>query len=55
MTPRFLRIGLPDVFAEQGSQEELRALYGLDTAGITRLIRTFFGREAARQSSVGTR
>jgi 1-deoxy-D-xylulose-5-phosphate synthase len=55
LTPRFLRIGLPDVFAEQGSQEELRALYGLDTAGITRLIRTFFGREAARQSSVGTR
>ncbi len=43
VTPRLLRIGLPDRFVEQGSQEELRALYGLDAAGIARSIFTFAG------------
>ena len=33
------RIGLPDRFVEQGSQEELRALCGLDTSGIVDAIR----------------
>ena len=29
-------LGLPDIFTEQGSQEELHTLYGLDADGIIR-------------------
>ncbi|PLX83115.1 MAG: 1-deoxy-D-xylulose-5-phosphate synthase [Desulfuromonas sp.] len=45
LSPRLLRIGLPDAFVEQGSQGELRARYGLDAGGIARGIRTFLGRQ----------
>jgi len=38
-----VRIGLPDHFVEQGSQEELRGRYGLDAAGIARTIREQLG------------
>jgi deoxyxylulose-5-phosphate synthase len=30
------RLGIPDVFVEHGSQEELRHKYGLDAEGIAR-------------------
>jgi len=43
LSPRILSIGLPDAFVEQGSQEELRALYGLDAAGIAESVRQFVG------------
>ena len=33
-----LRLGLPDKFVEQGSQEQLRKKYGLDAASITKSI-----------------
>ncbi|MEA3466062.1 MAG: 1-deoxy-D-xylulose-5-phosphate synthase [Thermodesulfobacteriota bacterium] len=39
--PRVLRIGLPDQFIEQGSQQELRQMYGLDTASIVKKIKHF--------------
>ncbi len=34
------RIGYPDRFIEQGEQPELRAMYGLDVAGICQRVRT---------------
>ncbi|MDD2501912.1 MAG: 1-deoxy-D-xylulose-5-phosphate synthase [Geobacter sp.] len=37
-----LRIGYPDQYIEQGEQHELRAMHGLDKAGITKSVRTFF-------------
>jgi 1-deoxy-D-xylulose-5-phosphate synthase len=33
-----LRIGIPDEFVEQGSQEQLRKKYGLDAASIIKSI-----------------
>ena len=33
-----IRIGLPDKFVEQGSQPELRSRYGIDAAGIVKVI-----------------
>ncbi|PLX88499.1 MAG: 1-deoxy-D-xylulose-5-phosphate synthase [Desulfuromonas sp.] len=36
---KIVRIGLPDRFVEQGSQQELRRRYGLDAAGIRTAIR----------------
>ncbi|MBE0597405.1 MAG: 1-deoxy-D-xylulose-5-phosphate synthase [Desulfuromonadales bacterium] len=39
-----LCLGLPDLFIEQGSQSELRAIYELDQAGIVRQVRAFFRR-----------
>ncbi len=43
-----LRLGLPDAFVEQGSQTQLRAMYGLDAAGIARQVREFMaGHRAA--------
>jgi len=44
---RVLRLGLPDSFIEQGTQEELHARYGLDAAGIAGSIRPFLGYDAA--------
>jgi 1-deoxy-D-xylulose-5-phosphate synthase len=41
LSPRVLSIGLPDAFIEQGSQEELRARYGLDADGLAGSIRNF--------------
>jgi 1-deoxy-D-xylulose-5-phosphate synthase len=53
ISPRALCIGLPDVFVEQGSQEELRARYGLDAEGIAGRIRTFLGWKAQTRVSGG--
>jgi len=39
LSPRVLRIGLPDRFIEQGTQTELRARYGLDADGIAKKVR----------------
>ncbi|OQY19475.1 MAG: 1-deoxy-D-xylulose-5-phosphate synthase [Desulfobacteraceae bacterium 4572_35.1] len=39
--PKVLRIGLPDKFIEQGSQEELRNRYGLDADSIAAQIKEF--------------
>ena len=39
LTPHLVRIGLPDAFIAQGSQKELRAIHGLDAAGIAKRIR----------------
>jgi 1-deoxy-D-xylulose-5-phosphate synthase len=36
---RVLRLGFPDTYIEQGEQSALRAIYGLDAAGIARAIR----------------
>jgi 1-deoxy-D-xylulose-5-phosphate synthase len=53
LSPKLLRIGLPDSFIEQGSQKELRALYGIDDDGIARRIWEFFHRaELVTSSSV---
>jgi 1-deoxy-D-xylulose-5-phosphate synthase len=41
LTPRLLRIGLPDGFIEQGTQQELKAKWGLDMNGIAQRIKTF--------------
>ncbi|HIJ81942.1 MAG TPA: 1-deoxy-D-xylulose-5-phosphate synthase [Desulfuromonadales bacterium] len=38
---RVLRLGYPDSYIPQGEQHELRAMLGLDTAGITASIREF--------------
>jgi len=40
---RVRRLGYPDRYIEQGEQPELRAMYGLDTQGITRSVREFLG------------
>ena len=32
---RIKRLGIPDIFVEQGSQEELRKIYGIDEEGIS--------------------
>jgi len=37
-------MGIPDTFVEQGSQAELRRLYGLDSEGIADMARRFLGR-----------
>ncbi len=39
LTPRVLRIGLPDRYIEHGGRQALHASYGLDAAGIARRIR----------------
>ncbi|HEY7746637.1 MAG TPA: transketolase C-terminal domain-containing protein, partial [Desulfuromonadales bacterium] len=51
LSPRVLSIGLPDAFIEQGSQEELRARYGLDAEGLAGSIRQFLGLAGARRSA----
>lgn len=42
--PKILRLGLPDQFIEQGTQEELRQIYGLDVVGVTNKIRDFLSK-----------
>ena len=37
---RLHRLGYPDSYIEQGEQPELRAMYGLDAAGIAVTVRT---------------
>ncbi len=39
ITTPLMLLGLPDEFSEQGSQEELHALYGLDADGILKAIK----------------
>ncbi len=39
--PRTLRIGIPDVFVEQGSQAELRRRIAIDVEGVVKQVRTF--------------
>ncbi len=41
LTPRVCRIGLPHRFIEQGTQQELRALCGIDALGIADQARRF--------------
>ncbi len=41
-----LRLGYPDQYIEQGEQHELRAIYGLDAAGITSALRRFIKLDA---------
>jgi 1-deoxy-D-xylulose-5-phosphate synthase len=41
LAPRVLRLGLPDRFIEQGTQQELRALCEIDAAGIAGRVREF--------------
>lgn len=56
LSPKVLRIGLPDTFIEQGSQKELRSLYGIDADGIARRIWEFFGQaEPVTATSVAVR
>jgi 1-deoxy-D-xylulose-5-phosphate synthase len=52
---RVLRLGLPDAFIEQGSQEELQARCGLDAAGIAGGIRHFLGLGEAGSARCGVR
>jgi 1-deoxy-D-xylulose-5-phosphate synthase len=42
---RVLRIGIPDRFVEQGTQKQLRAIYGLDAAGIAAAVRKILADE----------
>lgn len=42
---RVLRIGLPDRFVEQGTQQQLYARYGLDAEGIAASVRNFMNVE----------
>ena len=49
--PQVLRLGLPDAFIEQGSQEELRRLYGIDANGIADQIRACLS-TSARQAKL---
>lgn len=46
LAPRVLRLGLPDRFIEQGTQQELRALCGIDAAGIAGRVREFLRPQA---------
>ncbi len=41
LSPKMLRIGLPDRYIEHGGRDELYAAYGLDADGIARRIREF--------------
>jgi 1-deoxy-D-xylulose-5-phosphate synthase len=41
---RVLRLGYPDSYIPQGEQHELRAMLGLDPAGISASIRSFLSR-----------
>lgn len=47
ITAAVLRIGLPDHFIEQGTQNELRALCGIDAKGIAASVRAFLETSAA--------
>jgi len=43
-----LRLGIPDVFVEHGSQRELRAKYSLDPEGIVQAVLQWMARPALR-------
>lgn len=42
--PRIMRLGLPDKFIEQGTQQELLRIYQLDTESVVHRIKQFLGR-----------
>ncbi|OQY24892.1 MAG: 1-deoxy-D-xylulose-5-phosphate synthase [Desulfobacteraceae bacterium 4572_35.2] len=42
--PKILRLGLPDQFIEQGTQEELHQIYGLDVTGVSNKTRDFLSK-----------
>ena len=44
-TAEVKRLGIPDYFVEQGTQEELYSECGYDTAGIERTIREMAGKQ----------
>ncbi|PLX94093.1 MAG: 1-deoxy-D-xylulose-5-phosphate synthase [Desulfuromonas sp.] len=44
--PRVMRLGLPDEFIQQGTQEELLHLHGLDCEGITQRIHDFLSAQS---------
>ncbi len=50
---RVLRLGLPDTFVEQGTQQELRSAYRLDSKGIAGRIRDFLSPPVAEASGEG--
>jgi 1-deoxy-D-xylulose-5-phosphate synthase len=48
------RVGIPDVFVEHGSQEELRHKYGLDAEGIARAAEAFLGESGRGSKTEGS-
>lgn len=46
LTPRVCRMGLPHRFIEQGTQQELRALCGIDALGIADQVRRFYQQDS---------
>lgn len=48
------RIGLPDIFVEQGTQDELRHLYALDREGIVTTVRKFLRGISPVKNTAGT-
>jgi len=44
------RIGLPDLFVEQGTQTELRHMYGLDLEGVIHTVRAFLTNSYAQKN-----
>ncbi len=46
------RLGIPDVFVEHGTQDELRAQIGLDAAGIEKAVKEILGRGAEESRDV---
>ncbi len=53
LAPRLLRVGIPDAFVEQGSQQQLRASHGIDAAGMARRIRAELEAEQPRPATAG--
>ncbi len=51
LTPRTLRIGIPDRFVEQGTQAELRAQLGIDADGIVAKVKQALGCEHSQASA----
>ena len=45
LSTKVLQLGYPDTFVEQGSQEELNSLWGLDSKGIKKAIEIHFNEE----------
>ncbi len=50
LTPKFLRIGLPDRYVEHGGKAELYAACGLDADGIARRVRDFVASRAVGET-----
>lgn len=48
------RIGLPDMFLEQGTQEELRHIYGLDREGVVSAVGKFLRSITPGKNKAGT-